>query len=237
MASFADRNLLFGILAFQMDFITRDQLVEAIHAWIADKSKPIEHFLVSKKFLTPSRRSLLGPLVEEHIAQHGGDPQKSLEALISVTPIEGEHQSVVDSDVQTSIQHLVTQLGQQREFRDTYKTAINFASKDQMMRYHILRPHARGGLGEVFVANDTELNREVALKEIQLRHAQSKLNRDRFVLEAQVTGSLEHPGIVPVYGLGQYPDGRPFYAMRFIRGESLMEAIEAFHKRDWRDKK
>jgi serine/threonine protein kinase len=61
------------------------------------------------------------------------------------------------------------------------------------LRYRILRPHARGGLGEVFVA-------------------------------------MEHPGIVPVYGLGQYADGRPFYAMRFIKGDNLKEAIRRFHE-------
>ena len=43
-------------------------------------------------------------------------------------------------------------------------------------------------------------------------------SRARFVREAEITGGLEHPGIVPVYGLGRYPDGRPYYAMRFIRG-------------------
>jgi hypothetical protein len=41
---------------------------------------------------------------------------------------------------------------------------------------------------------------------------------------------LEHPGIVPVYGLGQYADGRPYYAMRFIKGDNLKDAIERFHK-------
>lgn len=46
---------------------------------------------------------------------------------------------------------------------------------------------------------------------------------------AEITGGLEHPGIVPVYGLGQYPDGRPYYAMRFIQGDSLKEAISAYH--------
>src|SRR5207253_2684466 len=45
----------------------------------------------------------------------------------------------------------------------------------------------------------------------------------------EVTGGLEHPNIAPVYGLGTYADGRPFYAMRFIRGDSLKEAIERFH--------
>jgi serine/threonine-protein kinase len=49
------------------------------------------------------------------------------------------------------------------------------------------------------------------------------------MLEAKVTGGLEHPGIVPVYGLGHHCDGRPYYAMRLIRGDSLKEAVERFH--------
>src|SRR5204863_8554675 len=97
------------------------------------------------------------------------------------------------------------------------------------LRYRILRPHAKGGLGEVFVAEDAELHRHVALKEIQARHAHDPASRGRFVLEAEITGGLEHPGIVPVYGLGTYADGRPFYAMRFVRGDSLKTAIERFH--------
>jgi serine/threonine-protein kinase len=96
-------------------------------------------------------------------------------------------------------------------------------------RYGILRPHARGGLGEVFVAHDSELNRTVALKRILGRHADDPASRARFLLEAEVTGGLEHPGIVPVYGLGTAPDGRPYYAMRFIHGDSLKEAIGRFH--------
>jgi tetratricopeptide (TPR) repeat protein/tRNA A-37 threonylcarbamoyl transferase component Bud32 len=96
-------------------------------------------------------------------------------------------------------------------------------------RFHIVRPHARGGLGEVLLALDAELNREVALKRILDRHADDPGSRRRFLGEAEITGGLEHPGIVPVYALGAYRDGRPFYAMRFIRGASLKEAIERFH--------
>jgi len=99
-------------------------------------------------------------------------------------------------------------------------------------RYRVLRPHARGGLGEVFIAEDMELGRHVALKEIQARYADHADSRTRFVLEAEITGGLEHPGIVPVYGLGAHPDGRPYYAMRFIQGESLREAITRFHDAD-----
>ena len=53
------------------------------------------------------------------------------------------------------------------------------------------------------------------------------IRRHRTVQAA--AGGLEHPGIVPVYGLGTYDGGRPYYAMRFIRGDSLKEAIEQFH--------
>ena len=99
-------------------------------------------------------------------------------------------------------------------------------------RFRVIRLHAKGGLGEVSLARDTELNRDVALKEIQSRYADDDDSRNRFMLEAEVTGSLEHPGIVPVYGLGQYPDGRPFYVMRFIKGDSLKQSADRFHARD-----
>jgi hypothetical protein len=97
-------------------------------------------------------------------------------------------------------------------------------------RFHVLRSHARGGFGEVFVAYDEELHREVALKEVPRSHASHTEIRSRFLLEAEITGSLEHPGVVPVYGLGRHHDGRPFYAMRFIKGHSLREAIDRFHR-------
>jgi serine/threonine protein kinase len=87
-------------------------------------------------------------------------------------------------------------------------------------------------LGEFFVALDHELNREVVLKEMQKQDADDPDTRRRFLREAQLTGGLEHPGIMPVYGLGCYSDGRPFYAMRLVRGESLQKAIERYHEAD-----
>lgn len=96
------------------------------------------------------------------------------------------------------------------------------------LRFRVLREHAKGGLGKVSVAEDLELHREVAFKEIQRRYADDEEARTRFLLEAEITGGLEHPGIVPVYGLGTHPDGRPYYAMRFIRGRSMQQAIEHY---------
>lgn len=106
-------------------------------------------------------------------------------------------------------------------------------------RYRPVRLHAKGGLGEVLVAQDEELHRMVALKRIQPRQALNEESVRRFLQEAEITARLEHPGIVPVYGLVEGEDGRPCYAMRFIEGETLQRALDRFHadksRRDQRE--
>jgi serine/threonine-protein kinase len=97
-------------------------------------------------------------------------------------------------------------------------------------RFRILRFHREGGLGRVYVARDEELGRDVALKEIRPDKVAEADLRERCVLEAEINGGLEHPGVVPVYSLGTYEDGRPFYAMRLVEGDSVKEAIESYHK-------
>jgi eukaryotic-like serine/threonine-protein kinase len=93
--------------------------------------------------------------------------------------------------------------------------------------YRPERHYARGGLGEVLTARQEELDRTVALKRIRpdkLRGAA----RQRFLREAAITARLQHPGIVPVYGVGRDDDG-PFYTMPLIEGQTLQEAIDGFH--------
>jgi WD40 repeat protein/tRNA A-37 threonylcarbamoyl transferase component Bud32 len=106
------------------------------------------------------------------------------------------------------------------------------ASAGAAPRYRPVRYHARGGLGEVWVARDAELNRDVALKLIRPEKRDDAESRRRFLMEAEVTARLGHPGVVPVYGLVQGEDGQPCYAMRFIDGETLSEAVRRFHEAD-----
>lgn len=96
-------------------------------------------------------------------------------------------------------------------------------------RYRTRTLHRTGGLGEVYLADDLEVERQVALKQIREALADDPESRARFLAEAHITGTLEHPGIVPVYGLGQYANGRPFYAMRFIQGETLNDALKRWY--------
>ena len=97
-------------------------------------------------------------------------------------------------------------------------------------RYRTVRFHAAGGLGAVYLAEDGELHRAVALKCLQAHADADPIARRRFVREAEITGRLEHPGIVPVYGLLQSTDGRPFYTMHFVEGATLHSAIRRLHE-------
>jgi len=226
----ADRNLLFGVLALQMDFIRREDLIAATSAWVLDKSQGLDQILLKRQALKTDEHALLVALVAKHLAKHNDDPQQSLAAVSSVGSVRDELRKLGDSQLDASL----AIVAKQPAAGDPYATQLPSTCVwgGPGLRFRVLRPHARGGLGEVFVAQDLELHREVALKEIQSRFADQPDSRSRFVLEAEITGGLEHPGIVPVYGLGQYADGRPFYAMRFIRGDSLKDAIERFHKAD-----
>ncbi len=96
-------------------------------------------------------------------------------------------------------------------------------------RYRPHSFHKSGGMGRVWRAHDTELSRDVAFKEIHPELADRDDVRRRFVFEAEVTGRLQHPAVIPVYGFGWNAFGRPYYAMRFVEGLSLQEAIHAFH--------
>lgn len=89
--------------------------------------------------------------------------------------------------------------------------------------------HAPGGLGVVYRGTDADLGREVAIKFMQPRLHGDSISRAQFEAEAAITGRLEHPGIVPVYGLGKTSGGGLFYAMQFVYGEAFDETIKAYH--------
>jgi tetratricopeptide (TPR) repeat protein len=95
--------------------------------------------------------------------------------------------------------------------------------------YTDLVPHAAGGLGEVLKATEPDLHRTVAIKRLQGRLADNLDSQRRFLVEAEITARLEHPGVVPVYRLFRGANGQPCYAMRFIEGQTLAETIKGYH--------
>jgi serine/threonine-protein kinase len=86
---------------------------------------------------------------------------------------------------------------------------------------------ARGGMGEVWRGRDTVLGREVALKVLREPVFADGELRARFEYEARQVGRLEHPSIVPVYDVGELADGRPFFVMKLVHGQTLAELLAA----------
>ena len=95
-------------------------------------------------------------------------------------------------------------------------------------RYVRPAPIGKGGMGEVWRVRDQLLNRDVVLKVVRRGLAGSVAAR-RLRIEAEITGSLQHPGVVPVHDMGVLSDGRPFYVMREVRGQTLEEVLLQLH--------
>ncbi len=229
MAADAQGHLLFGLIALQVGLVDQSQLVAAFQAWARDTRRPLADHLGERGVLKPDARAAVEALVALHLMKNDGDIEKSLASLPVGRATRERLAALCDADLDTTLEHLATG-STERDSDGTATFSVGAATADGQ-RFRVLRPHARGGLGEVSVALDGELNREVALKQILDNLADDPTSRHRFLVEAEITGGLEHPGIVPVYGLGVDTRGRPYYAMRFIRGDTLKGAIAAFHAR------
>ena len=103
---------------------------------------------------------------------------------------------------------------------------------DSTSRFHPIRKLATGGIGEVWVAKDEKLGRNVVIKRLSTAAKEWEQSWERFQREAEITGLLEHPNIVPLYMYGvDERTKEPFYAMRFVGQRNLADAIEEHHDR------
>ena len=108
---------------------------------------------------------------------------------------------------------------------DETRTYVSLAKGTMVSHYRIVEKIGAGGMGEVYLAEDTELDRKVALKFLPPHLCQDEDCRKRFKREAQAAAKLDHPNIVPVYEVGDFK-GRPFFAMAHIEGKSLRQVIK-----------
>jgi serine/threonine-protein kinase len=221
-----DRNLLFGVLALQADLLTPSRFAEACTAWSARKGTPLADLLVEHGWLTPADRTDVQKLLDRKLARHHGDARAGL-AEVTTDAIKRSLAAVADPDVRQSLAGLSP---------SAVDGHVLLSTSDYLPeareRYTLSRLHATGGIGRVWLARDGSLGRDVALKELRPERAGNPAVWARFLKEAQVTGQLEHPGVVPIYEVGRRPeDQSPFYTMRFVRGRTLAEAVRTYHQR------
>ncbi len=167
--------------------------------------------------------SLANALARLNVAAHLDRPSQAS------TNQEADGLNSINEEFETLMEGSSQDVRRPNSANGVFASSKNFANSvapPAGARYVKQQPHAQGGLGQVWIARDAELRRTVALKEVQPSYADDADCRARFVREAEITGALQHPGIVPVYGLGTQTDGRPYYAMRFVEGKTLREAID-----------
>jgi serine/threonine-protein kinase len=219
-------------------------LVELVHAELecrlkAGEAARVEEYLQRFPELRDDRKAVVSLIAGEQAQRRRREPSLSLEdylrqfpeyeeELLAAIGLEAPGTPATTGDTPpTSFSSLKDSGSPDATCGDISAPEAGRAAN---MRYIPLRLHARGGLGEVFLARDQELQREVALKRIRGPLADDVECRNRFLFEAEVTGRLEHPGIVPVLGLVWDEQGRPSYAMRFIEGDTLEQAIRRLHR-------
>jgi serine/threonine protein kinase len=221
-----DRNLLFAVIALQDDLIDQAQFADVCAGWAVRLERPLAELLIERGWIKEQDRAEVERKLERKLKKHRGDVRATLGAVAEID-VRDALQAVKNPRVRQSIAGLPPARG-----HILVETLVPPHPERDTLRYTLTRLHAEGGLGKVWIAHDTDLNRDVALKEIKPTTDSSPEAWRRFLKEAQITGQLEHPNIVPVYELARRKeDDQPFYTMRFVRGQSLRDAIAEFHRR------
>lgn len=105
---------------------------------------------------------------------------------------------------------------------DKTRTHVVLTRGTMVQHYRIVEKLGAGGMGEVYLAEDTKLKRQVALKFLSTQYVSDSDFKTRFMREAEATAKLNHPNIVTIYDVSEF-QGRPFFAMELIEGQSLRE--------------
>ncbi len=220
-----DRNLLFAVIALQDDLIDQTQFADVCAGWAMRLERPLADLLIERRWITAEDKAEVERKLERKLKKHGGDARVTL-GVVADIEARDVLQAIEKPEIRQSLNGLQPARG-----HVLLATLVPPASQRDTLRYTLTRLHAEGGLGKVWIAHDTDLNRDVALKEIKTAAAASRDSSNRFLKEAQITGQLEHPNIVPVYELARRKeDDQPFYTMRFLRGQNLRDAIAEFHR-------
>ena len=234
----AEHNLIFAGLGLQLGIIAKDKVIRAFTEWLFDKARPLGEILVHQKAITPEQMKTLESAVDAHIQQEGGE-QKALASLKNVRALEDELNHLDDEDINNTILPAVTSqkgtLGIPQPFPTSPPTPTG-DSQCIIDRFERLSFLDGGNLGELYLAKDKELNRTVVTKYIKPELANEQTHQALFHLEGEVTGALEHPSIVPVYGLNKDSRDRLYYAMRYIPGRKLTRVIQEYHRISYSEK-
>ncbi len=208
-----ERHLLFAVLAFEYEMLNLEQLQIVCRAWAEDKPKLLTDLLIEWHWLTHDDLAKVNGAVDRCLAKNYDNPRVGLNAVMVRPEVFACLEEIKDDVIQEVL-------------RRTKPLAAQLVND----RYRLIDDFAYGGLGKIWLAEDTVIRRRIAFKELQAKWLKNTGIVDRFVEEIQLTGQLEHPGIVPIYDLGFREDGMLYYTMKYVKGVNMEDAIVALHE-------
>jgi eukaryotic-like serine/threonine-protein kinase len=233
MGTASTRGKLFAAFARRLEYVTDGQLDMACQAQRRDPARELADILIAQGAIDARNRSLIEEAVDRHLAPYVGNAEACFAAIHdkgwvpAVLFADGsEAPTAAGAPIGPEPASPAWEAGDADALTETV-TLGSYTSGGS--RYELLERKFSGGMGEVWLARDRELNREVLLKQVLPQLAENVRNRGRFLLEARTGAILEHPGIVPVYDIGQHPGGQLFQVMRYFRPGSLHKKIAAYH--------
>ena len=197
--------------------VTEAQLRRALASASGQAEHSILHILIRQGALLPQQKSAF---------------DQSLKALLRTS--KGNVDDIFRQVLETTLSSVFEQV-RDPAIRHYFQTGRHILgsrlASETLARYMLTRVHAQGGIGEVWLGHDLTLDRNVAIKRIREDVDRADSTRKRFLREGKLTGRLQHPNIPPVYVVGgDAPGEEPFYAMRFINGQTLSLLITNAHK-------
>ncbi len=219
-----EKHLILAVLAFQSKLISLAQLTEAYEVWVADKSASLTEILQHRDWVNGPSLAALELQFREHLSKFQDESAGSTNGMESLAFDFDEVPSALretgNNQALGTLPRSAPELLESISMRQGHSSS----SSD---RYTWVSEVGKGGLGQVWLARDNDLVREVALKQIKAESESAEAVR-RLIKEAQITGQLQHPNIVPVYEV--HRGERPFYTMKLVRGKTLSETIQQHHE-------
>jgi WD40 repeat protein/serine/threonine protein kinase len=233
---FAELDVLVGAMGVKGGLIREEQLAKATALRAGQPGQSLGDVLVEMGAITPEMRETLEQkacAAIEPETDTGDSRYDTPDPFGKTTVYEPSPGPAEDASERALRATVPAEQDTLLLYASPWSAADRADGQKPMNRYFVKAELGHGGLGRVLLAEDTEMQREVALKELSPKQRPEEPGRvrpskaliARFLAEARITGQLEHPNIIPVYEIGHSVDGRAYYTMKVVRGRSLGDVL------------